>query len=1120
MDLGAWLRSLGLERYEAAFLENEIDGTILPSLTAEDLRDIGVGPVGHRRKLLNAIAALRMDDSAKAASANKSSSSNTSSLSAEDRAERRQVTVMFSDLVGSTALSTRMDPEDLREVIGVYQAASAKVIQSFDGFVAKFMGDGILAYYGYPRAHEDDAERAVRAGVDIIRAVSALKTQSPEPLQVRIGIATGLVVIGDLIGSGEAQERGVVGETPNLAARLQSLATPNSVVIGPTTRRILRDLFEYQDLGRIEVKGFDAPVQAYRVIRASLVESRFEALRTTTTPLVGREEEIELLMRRWQRAKEHESSVVVVCGEPGIGKSRLAQAVQDRLSTEPHTRIRYFCSPHHEDSPLYPIIVQLERAAGFRREDTSEQRLGKLETVLGEGTKDIGEAAPLLAELLSIPTGERYPRLDLTPQKRKEKTLKALLAQVEGLSAKQPVLMVFEDAHWIDPTTREFLDLIIDRVPILRVLLIITYRPEFIAPWVGRPHVTSLTLNRLPLRERADMIRGVIGRKALPKEIAEQIIERTDGIPLFIEELTKAVIETGVVAETDDHYQITAPLAPLAIPTSLHASLLARLDRLAPVREMAQIAAALGRSFSHELISAVAQIPQQQLDHALDQLVTAELIFRRGTPPDAEYTFKHAMVQDTAYSTLLRGRRQQIHAKITTTLEKSFPETAANQPALLAHHCTEARLIEKAVAYLLKAGRQSVGRSAMTEAVAQLEKGLALLKALPDGVARWQQELDLQVALGQALVAAKGLAAPEVGNALARARQLLCEELNEPTQLGLIQYGQWFFHLVRGELDRAEHCAEELRGFGKGQTDPMLKYVGLVATGCSYGWLGKFTESRGDLENSLVLWDPAYRSVAWWPVDLFVSSLLLLSRGLLCLGYIDQASRRREEALAEARRLSPYNLAYALALTLYSDWAIGGPIFSVLQSTDELLAISSEQGFPGYIEVGNVMRAWCRGTMGYETESIPVLLEEVSRRQARRAAVLLPVYLMMLGEVLGIAGQPKEGLEQLGEALKLIEITRECWAETEIHRLRGGLLLRMNQHSAAEESYHQALEIARSQSAKFWELHAATSLARLWRDQGKRTEARDLLSPVYEWFTEGFDTPVLKGVRALLAELA
>lgn len=489
----------------------------------------------------------------------------------------------------------------------------------------------------------------------------------------------------------------MVGETPNLAARLQSLASPNSIVIGPTTRRILGDLFEYQDLGRIEVKGFNAPVQAYQVLRASSVASRFEALRTTTTPLVGREEEIELLMRRWDRAKQGNGSVVLVCGEPGIGKSRLTQAVQDRIGTEPHTRLRYFCSPHHQDSALHPVISQLERAAGFRRDDTNEQRLSKLETTLAQATNDLGEVVPLMAELLSIPTGERYPPLNLTPQKRKEKTLKALLGQVEGLAARDAVLMVFEDIHWVDPTTREALDLIVDRVSAVRVLVIVTFRPEFTATWIGRPHVTMLTLNRLPPRERADMITRVVGGKALPKEVADQIIERTDGIPLFIEELTKAVVESGVLAEAGDHYEVTGPLTPLAIPTSLHGSLLARLDRLAPVREVAQIAGALGRQFSHELISAVAGMPQRQLDDALDQLVSSELIFRRGLPPDAEYTFKHALVQDAAYSTLLRSRRQQIHARIATTLEEQFPDIVTAQPALLAHHCTEAGLIEKAV---------------------------------------------------------------------------------------------------------------------------------------------------------------------------------------------------------------------------------------------------------------------------------------------------------------------------------------------------------------------------------------------------------------------------------------
>ncbi len=572
----------------------------------------------------------------------------------------------------------------------------------------------------------------MRTALKLVEKVSGLDTVAALPLQVRVGIATGLVVVGDLIGQGASQEQAVVGETPNLAARLQALAEPGTVVIVASTRRLTGGLFDYEDLGAMEIKGFAMPVKASRVLRESGAESRFEALRATGTPLIGRDEELALLQRRWQQAKAGEGCVVLVSGEPGIGKSRLAQTLFERLSGELHTRLRFFCSPHHQDSALYPTITQLERAAGFRREDTVAQRLDKLGAVLGQATNDLGEAAPLIAALLSLPAGERYPPLNLTSQKQKEKTLQALVAQVEGLAARQPVLMLFEDAQWSDPTSLELLDLIIDRVPALRVLLIITFRPEFTPPWTGRPYVTSCGLNRLARRQRAEMIAGVTGGKTLPKEIADQIIDRTDGVPLFVEELTKAVVESGILTDTGDRYTAAGPVTPLAIPASLQASLLARLDRLAPMREVAQIGAALGRQFSHELIAAVAPMPPAQLDDALAQLVGAELIYRRGTPPDAEYSFKHALVQDAAYSTLLRSRRQQLHAHIAATLEGRFPEIVAAQPALLAHHCTEAGLTEQAVGYLLKAGRQAVARAVMTEAVAQLQRGLDLLGTLPD----------------------------------------------------------------------------------------------------------------------------------------------------------------------------------------------------------------------------------------------------------------------------------------------------------------------------------------------------------------------------------------------------
>jgi class 3 adenylate cyclase len=797
-QIANWLEKLGMSEYAQRFVENRVDLSVLPDLTDQDLEKLGV-LLGDRRKMLRAIRDLGNVWAAVTAPAVRLETKSTRRA----EAERRQLTVMFADLVGSTALSTKLDPEDLREIISAYHRCCAEVIVKHGGFVARYMGDGVLAYFGYPQAHEHDAERAVCAGLALVEAVPKLATRAGSPLQVRVGIATGLVVVGDLIGTGAAQEQAVVGETPNLAARLQALAEPGTVVIAPSTRRLTGGLFEYRDLGSVALKGFGGNVLAAQVLGAGAAESRFEALRATTTPLVGREEEIELLMRRWHQAKGGDGCVVLVSGEPGIGKSRIAETVAERISPEPHTRLRYFCSPHHQDSALYPSIAQLERAAGFRREDTSAQRLAKLEAVLSQGTNGLTEIVPLLADLLSISTGDRYLPLNVTPQKRKEKTLHAQLAWVEELAARQPVLMVFEDIHWSDPTTRESLDLLIDRIPALRVLLIITFRSEFPPPWIGHSHLTKLNLNRLRKWQCAEMIAHVAGGKALPKEIADQIVDRTDGVPLFIEELTKSVLESGVLTETGDRYEIGGRVPQLAIPATLQASLLARLDHLAPVREVAQIGAALGRQFSHELISAVASMPQRQVDDALAQLVSAELIFRRGTPPDAEYTFKHALVQDAAYDTLLRSRRQLLHAQIASTLEDCFPEIVAAQPALLAQHCAEAALIEKAVEYWLKAGRRAMAQWAITEAVAQLRKGLdLLLLSMPDGASRQEQELDLQMALGHALLATEGYAAPQAGQAFARARQL-CEELHRPPKLRVLA-GQFSFRLVRAELLQAE----------------------------------------------------------------------------------------------------------------------------------------------------------------------------------------------------------------------------------------------------------------------------------------------------------------------------
>ena len=683
------------------------------------------------------------------------------------------------------------------------------------------------------------------------------------------------------------------------------------------------------------------------------------------------------------------------------------------------------------------------------------------------------------------------------------------------------MLMLWEDIHWSDPTSRESLDLLVDRLPTLRGLVIITFRPEFAPPWVGRLHVTMLTLNRLPPRQRVEMIAYVTGGKTLPREIAEQIVDRTDGVPLFIEELTKTVVESGMVTDAGDLYVITGPVAPLAIPTTLHASLLARLDRLAPTRELAQIGATLGRSFSHELISAVAQMPQQKLDEALEQLESAELIFRRGTPPDAEYTFKHALVQDAAYSTLLRSRRQQLHARITATLESQFPDVVAAQPQLLAQHSAEAGLNEKAIRYCLKAGQQAIKRSAMTEAVAQLRKGLKLLPGIVDETLRQELELDLQITLGQALMATMGYSAPEPGEAFARARQL-CEQLKRPAQLAPILWGQWVFCHVRAELEQAERLSEEMRQLGEAQNDTMWKCFASAYSGDSCWFLGKFIDARTYFENALSLWDARYRAFAVAPGDPYVVTLIYLSRTLLCLGYVDQARQRQKEALADARRHSPYSLAFALAQTWVVDWAIEGvhSAARVLAWADEVLAISGEQGYPLWMGTGKVMRGWSLGALGQAAEGVPMIRKGIATIRSTGCNLTLPFHLTVGAETFEMYGQPEEALDWLDEAAKLVETTQERCVEAEMDRLQGTLLLSRAEHTAAEDSFDRALAVARRQSAKTFELRAAISLARLWRDQGKRREARDLLAPIYNWFAEGSDAPILQDAKVLLDQLA
>jgi class 3 adenylate cyclase len=781
-QIADWLEKLGLGQYAQRFAENDIDFDVLNDLTDQDLEKIGVTSLGHRRKLLRAIANLKGVEQITAAVGV------AAAPRVADAAERRQVTVMFSDIVGWTALSSRMDPEDLRELISAYQKCVAEAVHRFGGFVAQYLGDGVLVYFGYPEAHEDDAERAVRAGLELIAAVIALKT--PASLQTRVGIATGLVVVGDLTGSGEGHERRIIGETPNLAARLQGIAEPNTVVIAEATRGLLGNLFELRDLGARDLKGVAEPVRAWVALRASTVESRFEALHPSgLTALVGRAEEIELLLRRWSRAKSGEGQVVLISGEAGIGKSRLTAALLESVSPEPHTRLRYFCSPQHTDSAFYPIIGQMERAAGLLYDDTPQQKLDKLDVLLAQTSTSIYDAA-LIAEMLSLPNDGRYPALELTPQQRRQKTLEALTAQMKTLSQQTPALMIFEDAHWADPTSLEAFGRLVDRIRTFRLLLVVTFRPEFDAPWVGRPYVTALIINRLAEHEASAMVDRIAGNRQLSASIRQDIIERTDGIPLFVEEMTKAVLEAG--SEVAAARAIAAVPSPtLGVPASLYASLMARLDRLGgPAKEVAQIAAAIGREFPHALLASVVRRQRAELRSALDRLIAAGLLFRRDAPPHATYLFKHALVQDAAYGMLLRETRRTLHARIAETIESEFAEIGETRPELLARHWTEAGMIEKAAGLWGKAGLRSLARSALVEAAEQLRRALDQIATLPGTPVLRAEQIKLQLALVNALMHVKGYAASEPKAAVEQARQFIerAEALGEAPEDPLLLF--------------------------------------------------------------------------------------------------------------------------------------------------------------------------------------------------------------------------------------------------------------------------------------------------------------------------------------------
>jgi class 3 adenylate cyclase/predicted ATPase len=1110
VDIASWLAGLGLERYKQAFHDNDIDGELLRNLTGDDLKDMGVGSVGHRRKLLEAIAELQNSGGVP-----RSYALPLAVPTRQQDAERRQLTIMFIDLVGSTALSAQLDPEDMSKVICAYQNAVAGEIARFEGYVAKFMGDGVLAYFGWPRAHEDEAERAVRAGLAIAATLAKL-TGGGEPMNCRVGIATGLVVVGDLVGQGAAQEQAVVGDTPNLAARLQRAAEPGMVVIAEATRHLVGDLFVLQELAAQRLWGIAEPIPAFAVVTERAVESRFAARQSGgVTPIVARDEELALLIERWRQAKSGEGQMVVLSGEAGIGKSRITEALIDAVSGEPHFLLRYQCSPYHVDSPLYPAIQQIAYAAGFAQNDSLDRRLDRLEALLARANDDISEAAPLAAALMGLNGAPRYGALTLPPPQRRNRTLAMLIDQVTGLARSKPVLLVVEDAHWIDPTTLELIELALDYLQGARICVLITARPNFVASFGGHPVVTRLELNRLGRAAILAIIACITRGKSLPQSLHDEIAAKTDGVPLFAEEMTKAVLESGLLREDVDAYHLEGSVSALAVPATLHDSLMARLDRFQLAKEIAQIASVIGRSFDYRTIAALAARPESELADAIGQLVEAELVFRRGTAADATYLFKHALVRDVAYGSLLKAKRLTLHARLLHVLEDRADAAAE----VKAQHAEAAGLAERALDYWEEAGTLALAKPAYKESIANLEHGLRLCRAMGEE-RRWsRREHRICLKLGQALIADQGFSAVVTLRAFERALALADEIGDVSLQLPALS-GKWVCHYTAGNASRED--AQRFTMLAAAQPETELRLVGNIMLGAVRFQEGRFRESLTLTRKALDNYDPnAHQNLCYrFATDPRASAMNYTAWDLWHLGFPDQAARMVEENLRWVRELNhPYTTGYAFCYSMITNIWLRRPSW-VEDAARQALRHCEEMSLPLWHARGQIHLGWAL----FEQHIVQGLKEiEAGLLKADQvgAEMFGPFHLGLAANAYSLAGRHQEASASIKKAFEML--TRRCDLAfaAELHRIRAAMLLRTDatQRRVAEADLSRALEIARQQEALSLQLRAARDLAQMLAEQGERQQAADLLIPVYNKFTEGFDTSDLKEARTLLDEM-
>ena len=1131
----AWLEGLGLSQYVDAFEQNAIGFDLLPDLDNEVLKDIGVSAAGHRMQILKAVRSLTAHAAAQVSPPAVSSAPPPSGSAvrppsvqpakAPREAERRQITVMFCDLVGSTALSQTLDPEDLREVMRRYQDAARRVIERYEGHIAQYLGDGVMVYFGWPRAHGDEAIRAVRSGLEIIDAVGRL--EAPVPLAVRVGIATGVVVIGDT-GEGDATEpKTAVGETPNIAARLQGLAKPNSIVIGPLTKTLAREAFEYQDLSSQVLKGINEPVHAWGVVGIRVEEKEHPREAGKRAPLlVGRDEEIGLLRRAWQQSRAGHGQVVLINGEPGIGKSALVEALLAQLHEEGVPRIGIRCSDYHTSSALYPVIEHVKKVIGWQAEDAPELNLDRFEKKLRDDHLPPEEFVPPFASLLSLPLPEgRYPLLNLSPEDLKRRILDLLAEWQFGLAERQPTVMVWEDLHWADPSSVEYLSLLIDQAPTASLLMVLTFRPDFPPPWAMRSYMTPITLNRLERLQIEAIVRNLAHGKALPEELLEHIVRKTDGVPLYVEELTKTILHSKILRETPERYELTGPLSAVAIPATLQESLMARLDRLPAVRQVAQLGAVMGREFAYEMLQALGVGDESVLLEGLSQLVADELLHQRGRPPRAKYIFKHALIQDAAYQSLLKRTRQQYHRQVAQLLEARFPEQVQTQPELLAYHYAGAGMTAEAIAYWLKAAKRAVTHSAYREAFAHLDAANGLLEDLQVGAGRARVELQLQLQRATVLLAAKGMSAPETGEAYRTAREM-CKQLGEEVREILpALWGIFVFHNVRAEYHLSYEAACDALQRARQLDDPALIVLAHRMMGPPLVQRGELEVASEHLDQMRRLYDPVRDagSAEVYGVDLKAGGLAFLSQAVWLSGYPDRALALAREAVSHAKALEhAYSVGYAQVWVALVHFLRREPELTLGQAKSAM-TLSATHGFGQWSAYAKAHLGRALIDLGETDEGMSLIRAALSDGAGMGIGFNRVFNLATLAVGGAKVADWHEAMQRLDEALRQAEASGERWYEAELHRLRGEFLVAQRGAPAApqaETCFHQSIEIARRQGAKAWELRAATSLARLWQSQGKRTEAHDQLSSVYSWFTEGFDTKDLMEAKALLEELS